>query len=66
MTGDTEEISETAPGYSLAKVFGTIRQKGIVRALDDPEQGPHVHLTLLLVTVAIVSILIILITTFVM
>ena len=56
------EISETAPSFSLPKIIGTIREKGFLGALDDPEQGPHVHLTVLLATVFVVSVLIILIT----
>ncbi len=48
-------------GYSLGKVFSTIIKKGIVGALEDTEQGPHVHLTLLLITVVIVSVAIILV-----
>ena len=53
---------EAPPAYSLFKVASTIKEKGLVRALDDMEQGPHVHLTLLLITVLIVSGLIILFT----
>jgi hypothetical protein len=63
MVSDDETISETAPSYSLSKVFSTIQRKGIISSLEDPEHGPHVHLTLLLVTVFLVSILIIIITT---
>jgi len=62
MVYDDDRISDTAPSYSLPKVLSTIRRRGIVRSLEDPEQGPHVHLTLLLTTVFIVSMLIILIT----
>jgi hypothetical protein len=66
MLSDEETISETAPSYSLSKVFSTIRQKGLVDSLEDAEHGPHVHLTLLLTTVFVVSIIIILITKFIM
>jgi hypothetical protein len=57
----SDEISITPPRFSLGKVFSTIGKKGIVRALEDNEQGPHVHLTLLLITVVVVSVGIILI-----
>ncbi len=56
-----DDISITPPRYSLGKVFSTISKKGIVGALEDTEQGPHVHLTLLLITVVIVSVAIILV-----
>ena len=55
------ELSSTPPPYSLGKVFRTIMSKGVVSALDDPEQGPHVHLTLLLGAILVVAGLIILI-----
>jgi hypothetical protein len=58
-----EHVSITPPRFSLGKVFQTIGQKGIVKALEDTEQGPHVHLTLLLITVVLVSGLIILVST---
>jgi hypothetical protein len=61
---DEDTISETAPSYSPSKVLSTIRRRGVVGSLEDPEQGPHVHLTLLLATVFLVSFLIILITQF--
>ncbi|MBN1389638.1 MAG: hypothetical protein JXA22_03240 [Candidatus Thermoplasmatota archaeon] len=61
---EEKQISETPPPFSLPKVFSTLREKGF-KAIDDPEQGPHVHLTLLLATVFVVSVLIILITEFV-
>ena len=66
MAAEKETISETAPSFSLSKVFSTIREKGPIRALEDPEHGPHVHLTLLLATVFMVSVLIILITEFIL
>jgi len=47
--------SVTPPKYSIATSFKTIGKKGIVGALEDREQGPHVHLTLLLITVVLVS-----------
>ena len=59
------DISETAPPFSIGKVLGTIKDKGFIDALEDPEQGPHVHLTLLLATVVVVSIGIIVITKFI-
>jgi hypothetical protein len=64
MTAEKRTISETAPSFSLSKVFSTIGEKGIIGALEDPEHGPHVHLTLLLATVFVVSLFIILITEF--
>jgi len=62
MVEDPRELSETAPGFSIPKVWRTVREKGFFKALDDPEQGPHVHLTFLLATIFVVSVLIILIT----
>ncbi len=59
---DNRQISETAPPYSIMTVFRTLKGKGLLRALDDPEQGPHVHLTLLLATIIVVSAVIITIT----
>lgn len=61
MEDDKEAISITPPRFSLGKVFSTIGKKGIVGALEDTEHGPHVHLTLLLITVVVVSVGIILI-----
>lgn len=66
MVHEPKELSETAPGFSIPKVFRTVREKGFFRALDDPEQGPHVHLTFLLMTIFVVSVLIIVITKFVL
>jgi hypothetical protein len=66
MVADEETISETAPSFSISKVFSTIRDKGAVGALEDPEHEPHVHLTLLLATVFLVSVFIILITFFIL
>jgi hypothetical protein len=66
MSEDDKAISESAPSYSLSKVISTLRKKGFVKALDDPEQGPHVHLTLLLATVFVVSIIIIAVTQFIL
>ena len=43
------------PRYSVSVVFRTLKRKGLVGALNDEEQGPHVHLTLLLITVVVVS-----------
>jgi hypothetical protein len=56
------DISSTPPKYSLPKVVSTIMSKGVGGAMDDPEQGPHVHLTLLLVAILVVSGLIIIAT----
>lgn len=61
MEQDDEAVSLTPPRYSLVRTWKTIRKKGIIRALEDTEQGPHVHLTLLLITVVIVSLVIIVI-----
>ena len=67
MTSTGENISISPPKYSLGKVFSTLKDnikkdgpKGILNSLEDVEQGPHVHLTLLLITVVIVSLGIIL------
>ena len=56
------DISVAPPKFSLGKVFSTLRRnvqedgaRGILNSLEDDEQGPHVHLTLLLITVVIVS-----------
>lgn len=54
-----------APPFSLVKVFSTLKEQKLA-ALEDPEQGPHVHLTLLLATIMVVSITIIVITQFVL
>jgi hypothetical protein len=56
MDEERKSLSITPPRYSLVKSINTIKDKGIINALEDTEQGPHVHLTLLLVTVVIVSI----------
>ena len=62
MTSSGDGISTTPPRFSLGKVFSTLKAsvkehgiKGIVYSLEDEEQGPHVHLTLLLITVVVVS-----------
>lgn len=52
-------ISNEAPRYSLGGVVRTIARKGPLNAMDDPEQGPHVHLTILILTILVVSALII-------
>ncbi|MFO8050378.1 MAG: hypothetical protein R6V01_01610 [Thermoplasmatota archaeon] len=59
------DISMKAPPFSLVKVYRTMRKKGVLGALEDPEQGPHVHLTLLIATIVVVSVGIVLITQFV-
>ena len=66
MTKDDQTVSETAPSYSLSKVISTLRKKKLMGALEDPEQGPHVHLTLLLATIFVVSVAIIMITQFIL
>jgi len=65
MSEENETVSETAPPFSLGDVTRTIMKKGLRGAIDDPEQGPHVHLTVLLILILIVSFLIILITQFI-
>ncbi|MFW3146068.1 MAG: hypothetical protein ACMUIE_04575 [Thermoplasmatota archaeon] len=62
MSQPKRQISNTAPSYSIFKVFSTISEKGFLGALEDPEQGPHVHLTFLLITIFVVSAGIILVT----
>ena len=63
MSREKREISQTAPPFSLGKVFSTMSKQGILRSLEDPEQGPHIHLVLLLITIFLISTIIILITT---
>ncbi len=58
-------IGSKAPPFSIVKVFSTLKEKKMA-ALEDPEQGPHVHLTLLLATILVVSFTIIVITQFVL
>jgi hypothetical protein len=53
-------LGNTPPKYSLGKVISTLGSKGLMGALDDPEHGPHVHLTILLMTILAVTGLIIL------
>jgi hypothetical protein len=60
------DVSGTPPPFKISKVLSTLMSKGIGGALDDPEQGPHVHLTLLLIAILLVSGLIILATSFFM
>jgi len=60
-----EAVSTSPPRYSLMKVASTIKNKGPFGAMEDIEQGPHVHLTLLLLAVIVVSFLIIAITSFI-
>lgn len=59
MTEDEPPMSKTPPGYSLSKVFRTISRKGLLKSLEDPEQGPHVHLTLVLIIILITTLLIV-------
>lgn len=59
-------LSNAPPRFSLGKVFKTIATKGPLAALDDPEEGPHVHLVLLLITILAVSGVIILATSLLM
>ena len=66
MAPKEDEISSTAPPFSIGKIMRTLKDKGFVGALEDPEQGPHVHLALLLATIFVVSFGIILITRFVL
>jgi len=61
MTDKGPAISEAPPGFSPGKVIGTLLTKRL-GALDDPEQGPHVHLLLELLAILVVSGVIILAT----
>ena len=54
------------PGYSLPRILATIQEKGVVKAMDDQEMGPHVHLTYLLIMVAFIATVIGLVVVFVM
>jgi hypothetical protein len=56
---DGRQLGNTPPKYSFSKVISTLGSKGLMGALDDPEHGPHVHLTLLLSTILVVTGLII-------
>lgn len=56
---DGRQLGNTPPKYSFGKVISTLGSKGLMGALDDPEHGPHVHLTLLLMTILTVTGLII-------
>ncbi|MDG6225989.1 MAG: hypothetical protein QCI82_10825 [Candidatus Thermoplasmatota archaeon] len=55
MQATDRAISNEIPRFSLGGVVRTIAQKGPLKAMDDPEQGPHVHLTLLIITILVVS-----------
>jgi hypothetical protein len=46
------------PGYSLPKVIAAIKKSGPLKAMDDIEMGPHVHLTYLLIMVACIALII--------
>lgn len=68
MSENRKDIAVAPPKFSLGKVFSTLKKnvlkdgiKGILNSLEDEEQGPHVHLTLLLITVVLVSVGIIII-----
>ena len=54
-------ISDRPPGFSLTKIIQTLAAKKMA-ALDDPEQGPHIHLFLELIAILVVSGIIILAT----
>jgi hypothetical protein len=43
------------PGYSIPKILATIKAKGVFKAMDDEEMGPHVHLTYLIIMVCILA-----------
>jgi hypothetical protein len=66
MRSDDEEDkgAQSPPKYSPIKVYSTIMKKGLFGALEDMEQGPHVHLTLILITIFVVSLIIILFSVF--
>ena len=56
---DGPGMSDTPPSYSLVKVWRTLKSKGFLKALEDPEHGPHVHLTFVLLAILLTTILII-------
>lgn len=63
---DEEQISRTPPPYSFRNIRKAIARKGFIKAMDDVEMGPHVHLTYLLITFLVVSVAIILITSYIL
>ncbi|MGA1822302.1 MAG: hypothetical protein ACMUIG_07230 [Thermoplasmatota archaeon] len=65
-SSDDKQISRTPPSYSFGNIRKAIGRNGILKAMDDEEMGPHVHLTYLLITFLVVSVGIILISFFVL
>ena len=62
---DSSESMEP-PGYSIPGVIATIKKRGVLKAMDDEEMGPHVHLTYLLIMVGIIASIIAAVVVFVM
>jgi hypothetical protein len=63
---DIESEDMQPPGYSIPKILATIQEKGPLKAMDDQQMGPHVHLTYLLIMVAFIASIIGLIVLFVL
>lgn len=53
-----EPVGQAPPKFSFKLMMATIRRKGIFNAMNDEEIGPHVHLTYLMIAVAIVAIIV--------
>jgi len=65
MAESTSENMEP-PKFSLPQILKTIQEQGPLKAMDDDDMGPHVHLTYLLIMVSFIAIVIGLIVYFVM
>lgn len=46
------------PSFSLPKILKTIQEQGPIRAMDDVDMGPHVHLTYLLIMVFFIAVIV--------
>lgn len=55
---DAESEDMQPPGFSIPRILATIQEKGPLKAMDDQQMGPHVHLTYLLIMVAVLALVI--------
>ncbi len=46
------------PSFSIPRIIATVKEKGVFKAMDDEEMGPHVHLLFLLMMVTFIAIVI--------
>lgn len=46
------------PRFSIPQILKTIQEVGLLKAMDDDDMGPHVHLMYLLIMVFFIAVII--------